>query len=50
MTKQEVRDQLVTLFLAGHETTSNVLTWTFALLAQNPEVEARLAAELTRRC
>lgn len=47
MTKQEVRDQLVTLFLAGHDTTSNMLTWTFALLAQNPEVEARLAAELS---
>lgn len=47
MTRQEVRDQLVTLFLAGHETTSNVLTWTFALLAQNPDADARLAAELT---
>ncbi len=47
MTKQEVRDQLVTLFLAGHDTTSHMLTWTFALLAQHPEVEARLAAELS---
>ncbi len=46
MTKQEVRDQLVTLFLAGHETTSNLLTWTFALLAKNPDVDAKLAAEL----
>ncbi len=33
-------------YLAGHETTSNVLTWTFALLAKNPDVDAKLAAEL----
>jgi cytochrome P450 len=46
MTTREIRDQLVTLFLAGHETTSNALTWTFGLLAQNPDVDARLAAEL----
>lgn len=46
LSRQEVRDQLVTLFLAGHETTSNALTWTFHLLAENPEVEARMHAEL----
>lgn len=46
LTTKEVRDQLVTLFLAGHETTSNLLTWTFALLAQHPEVASRLAEEL----
>ena len=42
----EVRDQLVTFFVAGHETTSNALTWTWALLSQHPVVEARLHAEV----
>ena len=42
----EVRDQLVTFFVAGHETTSNALTWTWALLSQHPDVEARLHAEV----
>lgn len=41
-----VRDQLVTLFLAGHETTSHALGWTWWLLATHPEAEARLHAEL----
>jgi cytochrome P450 len=36
LTEKELRDQLVTLFLAGHETTSHALTWTLFLLAQNP--------------
>lgn len=42
----EVRDQLLTFFVAGHETTSNALTWTWALLAQHPAEEARLQAEV----
>lgn len=42
----EVRDQLVTLFVAGHETTSNALAWTWFLLAQHPAEEARLHAEI----
>lgn len=42
----EIRDQLVTFYLAGHETTSQALTWTLYLLSQHPEVEARLHAEL----
>jgi cytochrome P450 len=46
MTDQQLRDEILTLFLAGHETTALVLTWTFYLLAQHPEVEARLHAEL----
>ncbi|MBZ0298476.1 MAG: cytochrome P450, partial [Anaerolineae bacterium] len=46
MTDQEVRDEAVTLFAAGHETTSNALTWTWYLLSQHPEVEARLHAEV----
>jgi len=46
MTDAEVRDEAITLFLAGHETTANALTWTWYLLSQNPEVEARLHAEV----
>lgn len=45
---RELRDQLVTLYLAGHETTSHALTWTFALLAKNPAVRERLHKELAR--
>jgi len=44
----ELRDQLVTLYLAGHETTSHALTWTFALLSQNPAARERLHDELAR--
>ncbi|MCD0160935.1 MULTISPECIES: cytochrome P450 [unclassified Deinococcus] len=46
MTDAQLRDELVTLFLAGHETTANALTWTFFLLAQHPAAEATLHAEL----
>ncbi len=46
MTDEQVRDEAVTLFLAGHETTANALNWTFWLLAQYPEAEARLHQEL----
>lgn len=46
MSDEQVRDEVVTMFLAGHETTSNALTWTWYLLSQHPEVEARLHAEL----
>lgn len=46
MSDQQARDEIVTLFLAGHETTANALNWTWMLLAQHPEVEARLHAEL----
>jgi cytochrome P450 len=46
MDDQQLRDEVVTLFLAGHETTSNALTWTWLLLAQHPEVAARLRTEL----
>jgi cytochrome P450 len=43
---EQIRDEVMTIFLAGHETTANALTWTWWLLAQHPDVEARLAAEL----
>ena len=46
MTDRQVRDEALTLFLAGHETTANALTWTFYLLSQHPEVAERLHAEL----
>jgi len=48
MTDTEVRDEALTLFLAGHETTATALTWTWYLLSQHPEVEARLHAELDK--
>lgn len=46
MTDQQLRDELITLILAGHETTANALTFTFLLLARHPEINARLRAEL----
>jgi cytochrome P450 len=46
MTGKEVRDQVVTIFMAGHETTSLALSWTWYLLSQHPAVEAKLHDEL----
>jgi cytochrome P450 len=46
MSDQQVRDEVTTLLLAGHETTANALSWTWYLLAQHPEAEAKLRAEL----
>ncbi len=46
MTDQQVRDEVVTLLVAGHETTAVALSWTFYLLSYHPEVEAKLHAEL----
>ncbi len=48
MTDQEARDEAVTLFAAGHETTSNALAWIWYLLAQHPEIEKRLHDEVDR--
>ena len=48
MTDEQIRDEAMTLFLAGHETTANLLTWTWYLLSQNPEKELKLHAELDR--
>ncbi len=48
MTDTQVRDEALTLFLAGHETTANALTWTWYLLSQNPAAAAQLYAELDR--
>jgi cytochrome P450 len=46
MTDLQVRDEVMTLFLAGHETTANLMTWTWYLLSRHPEVEAKLHEEL----
>ncbi len=46
MTDEEIRDESMTLFLAGHETTANAMNWTWYLLSQNPEKEAKLHEEL----
>jgi cytochrome P450 len=47
MTDLQLKDEVMTIFLAGHETTSNALTWTFYLLSQHPTVDDRLYAELS---
>ena len=46
MTDKQLRDEAMTLFMAGHETTANTLAWAWYLLALNPEVEAKLHAEI----
>jgi cytochrome P450 len=46
MTDLQLRDEAMTIFLAGHETTANALTWTWYLLSQHPAVEARMHAEI----
>ena len=46
MSDTQVRDEVLTIFLAGYETVANGLTWTWYLLSQNPEAEAKLHAEL----
>jgi cytochrome P450 len=46
LTSDQLRDQVLTLFLAGYETVANALAWTWLLLGQNPQAEARLHAEI----
>lgn len=46
MGRAQIRDEAMTIFLAGHETTSQALSWTWYLLSENPRVEARLHLEL----
>jgi len=48
MTDRQVRDEALTLFLAGHETTANALTWTWYLLSGHPECERKLHEEVDR--
>ncbi len=45
LTPTELRDQVVTFIVAGHETVASALTWAWALLAEHPDVQARLQAE-----
>ncbi len=47
MTDRQLRDEVMTLFLAGHETTANALAWTWFLLGQSSEIETKLIKELT---
>jgi cytochrome P450 len=49
MTDIQVRDEAMTIFLAGHETTANALTWTLYLLSEHPDVREKLFAEVDAR-
>ena len=46
MTDEQLRDEAMTIFLAGHETTANALTWTWYLLSQHPHVESQMHEEI----
>lgn len=46
MTDAQIRDEAITIFLAGHETTANMLAWTWYALSQNPDAEAKFHAEI----
>jgi cytochrome P450 len=48
MDDQQLRDEIITMILAGHETTANLLSWTFHLLSKHPEVERRVHDEAQR--
>lgn len=48
MSEQQMHDELLTIFLAGHETTAALLSWTFYLLAQHPQAEERVREELAQ--
>lgn len=46
LTDLQIRNESLSLFFAGHETTANTFTWTFYLLSQHPHIEARLFSEI----
>ncbi|CAN0493675.1 unnamed protein product, partial [Phaeothamnion confervicola] len=48
MSRAQMRDELITLLLAGHETSATALVWTYHLLGQHPDIETRLVEELDR--
>ena len=48
MSDQQLRDEIITMILAGHETTANLLSWTFHLLSKHPEIERRVSEEAQR--
>ena len=49
MDNKQLRDEVMTIFLAGNETSSNALTWTLYLLSQNPEAERKMIAEIDEK-
>ena len=49
MESKQLRDELMTIFVAGNETSSNALTWTLYLLSQNPEQEAKMVKEIDEK-
>ena len=48
MTEKQLRDEIFSLLMAGHETTANALSWALYLLAQNPDIDERLHAEVAK--
>ena len=48
MSDQQLRDEIITMILAGHETTANLLTWTLVLLSKHPEIERQVHDEAVR--
>jgi len=46
LSREQIRNEIIVLFMAGHETTANSLSWCWYLLSQSPDVEAKLHAEL----
>jgi cytochrome P450 len=50
MSRRQIRDEALTILLAGHETTAIALTWTWYLLALHPEIDAKLHDEIVRVC
>ena len=48
MSDQQIRDEAMTIFLAGHETTANAMAWTWHLLGAHPQVETKLHEEIER--
>ena len=48
LSDEQIRDEVMTIFLAGYETVANALAWTWMLLGQNPDAEAKLHEELDR--
>ena len=50
MTIEQLRDETTTLLVTGHESTANAIAWTFYTLAQHPEIEAKVRAEIEQVC
>lgn len=48
MSDKQIMDETLTLFMAGHETTANLLAWTFYLISQNPKVEKKIVEEINQ--